>query len=144
MIGTMGEQDLVAVLGKVPLFATLAEKERQRLARSFTERTFPAGHEIAVQGHNGVGFFVIDSGEASVTKDGEEIRKLGPGDYFGEMALIDNGPRSATVTADSELRCHGMTSWSFRPVVESHAEIAWPLLEALVARLREAERRATN
>ena len=144
MIGTMGEQDLIAVLGKVPLFATLAEKERQRLARSFTERTFPAGHEVAVEGHNGVGFFVIDSGEASVTKDGEEIRKLGPGDYFGEMALIDNGPRSATVTADSELRCHGMTSWSFRPVVESHAEIAWPLLEALVARLREAERRATN
>ena len=144
MIGTMGEQDLVAMLGKVPLFSALGEKERQRLARSFTERTFPAGHEIAVQGHNGVGFFVIDSGEASVTKDGEEIRKLGPGDYFGEMALIDKGPRSATVTAESELRCHGMTSWTFRPVVESHAEIAWPLLETVVARLREAERRATS
>lgn len=138
----MAKQDLVAALGRVPLFAAVTEKDRKRLARSFTERTFPAGHEIAVEGRDGVGFFVIDSGEASVRHDGKEIRKLGSGDFFGEMALIDEGPRSATVVAGSELRCHAMTAWSFRPVVESHGEIAWPLLEALVARLREAEARA--
>lgn len=142
MIAIMAEQDLVAALGRVPLFAAVAEKDRQRLARSFTERAFPAGHEVVVEGRDGVGFFVIDSGMAVVTRDGEEIGKLGPGDYFGEMALIDQGPRSATVVAGSDLRCHAMTAWSFRPVVESHGEIAWPLLEALVARLRKAEARA--
>ena len=91
----------------MPLFSGLGEKERERLAGSFTERTFPAGHEIAVQGKEGVGFFVIESGEVSVSRGGEEIRKLGPGDYFGEMALIDQGPRSATVVAETECAAAG-------------------------------------
>jgi CRP/FNR family cyclic AMP-dependent transcriptional regulator len=135
----MGEQELADALGRVPLFEAVPKKDLQRLARSFSGRTFAPGREIVVEGSRGIGFFVIESGEAAVTRQGEEIRQLGPGDWFGEMALIDQGPRSATVVARSELRCHAMTPWSFRPVVEAHGEIAWPLLETLVARLRETE-----
>jgi CRP/FNR family cyclic AMP-dependent transcriptional regulator len=135
----MADKDLVSTLRTVPLFSGLSDKDVKRLANSLSERTFPAGHEIAVEGKEGVGFFVIESGEVSVSRGGEHIRKLGPGDYFGEMAVIDQGPRSASVVAESEVRCRGMTAWSFRPFVESHGEVAWPLLEALVKRLREAE-----
>ena len=83
---------------------------------------------------------MIESGEASVSVRGEERAKLGPGDYFGEIALIDDGARSATITADSDLRCYGLTSWEFRPLVESNASIAWKLLETLAKRLRAAQR----
>ena len=135
----MADKDLVSTLQAVPLFAGLSDRDLKRLAKSLSERTFPAGHEITVEGKEGVGFFVIESGEVSVSRGGEHIRKLGPGDYFGEMAVIDQGPRSASVVAESEVRCRGMTAWSFRPFLESHGEVAWPLLEALVERLRAAE-----
>ena len=139
----MGERELVEALARVPLFEAVPRKELQRLSRSFSERSFSAGQNIVVEGdRSGIGFFVIESGEAAVTRDGEEIRQLGPGDWFGEMALIDQGPRTATVVARSDLQCHAMTPFSFRPVVEAHGEIAWPLLEGLVARLREAEGRS--
>jgi CRP/FNR family transcriptional regulator len=135
----MADKELVSTLRTVPLFSGLSDRDLKRLANSLSERNFPAGHEIAIEGKEGVGFFVIESGEVSVSRGGEHIRKLGPGDYFGEMAVIDQGPRSASVVADSEVHCRGMTAWSFRPFVESHGEVAWPLLEALVKRLREAE-----
>jgi CRP/FNR family cyclic AMP-dependent transcriptional regulator len=144
MIEAMAESEEVATLRRVPLFATLPEKELKRLARSLDDRTFAAGREIAVEGREGVGFFVIESGEATVLKGGSEIRTLGPGDYFGELALIDQGPRSATVVAKSELRCRGMTAWGFRPLVEANGALAWPLLETLASRLREAEARTAQ
>ncbi len=137
----MADKDLVNQLKRVQLFAKLSDRDLKRLANNLKERTFPAGEAIASEGSEGVGFFLIESGEVSITRGGEHVRKLGPGDYFGEMALIDQGTRSATVVADSEVRCHGLTAWSFRPFVESHGEVAWPLLEAMVTRLREAESR---
>ena len=72
---------------------------------------------------------------------GGEHGKLGPGDYFGEIALIDDGARSATITADSDLHCYGLTSWEFRPLVEANASIAWKLLETMAQRLRAAQQR---
>ena len=84
-------------------------------------------------------FADFESGEASVSVHGHGRDKLGPGDYFGEIALIDEGGRSATVTADSELRCYGLTSWEFRPLVEGNAAIAWKLLETMAKRLRAAQ-----
>jgi CRP/FNR family cyclic AMP-dependent transcriptional regulator len=138
----MGETDLTRQLQAVPLFSGVPEKELRRVAKSFRPRTFAAGQTIVVEGNEGVGFFIIDSGTATVSVGGEEVRKLGEGDHFGEIALIDSGPRSATVVADTDVRCHGMTAWSFRPLVESNAAIAWPLLESLVRRLRDAEQRA--
>jgi CRP/FNR family transcriptional regulator, cyclic AMP receptor protein len=129
----------VELLSRVPLFADFDKGDLQRLARSFKERTFEAGSAVAEEGRGGAGFFVIESGEASVSVHGAERAKLGPGDYFGEIALIDDGARSATVTADSELRCYGLTSWEFRPLVEGNASIAWKLLETMAKRLRAAQ-----
>lgn len=134
--------DVAEAIQGVPLFAGLPRKELERVAENLAERTFAAGDTIASEGESGVGFFVIESGSAIVSQGGETIRTLGPGDYFGEVALIDKGPRSATVVAESDLRCHGMTAWEFRPLVQTHPEIAWPMLEALAAKLREAEARA--
>jgi|SRR3712207_3213751 len=138
----MGESDLTRHLQRVPLFSRVDERELRRIAKSFRPRTFAAGDEIAVEGQEGVGFFVIESGTARVSVGGEEVRTLGEGDYFGEVALIDSGPRSATVVAETDVACQGMTAWAFRPLVESNAALAWPLIETLVARLREAEQRA--
>jgi CRP/FNR family transcriptional regulator, cyclic AMP receptor protein len=130
------------LLQRVPLFSSLDRQHLASLARSLKERTFSAGQTVAEEGKGGVGFFVIESGEATVSVGGEERRKYGPGDYFGEIALIDDGIRSATITAESDLKCWGLTSWEFRPLVESNAPMAWSLLKEMAGRLREAEQRA--
>ena len=129
------------LIQRIPLFSDLDRKEVEQLARTMKARTFSPGETIASEGQRGIGFFLIESGQAKVTVGGEERGALGAGDYFGEIALIDDGPRSATVTADSELRCWGLTSWEFKPIVETNAEIAWKLLEALAKRLRSIEQR---
>jgi CRP/FNR family cyclic AMP-dependent transcriptional regulator len=131
----------VELLQRVPLFEHFEKGDLERLARSFKERTFDAGSTVAGEGKTGAGFFVIESGEATVSVRGDERRSLGPGDYFGEIALLDDGARSATVTAVSDLRCYGLTSWEFRPLVESNASIAWKLLETMAQRLRVAQQR---
>jgi len=95
------------------------------------ERTFSAGETVTAEGSTGVGFFVIESGNAKVTIGGEERRTLGPGDYFGEVALLNESARTATITAERDLKCYGLTSWEFRPLVETHGSIAWKLLQAM-------------
>ena len=130
------------LLRRVPLFEGLGDRDLKRLSEVFKERTFAAGDAIATEGHSGVGFFVIESGEAKVTVGGEEVATLGAGNYFGEIALIDAGTRTATVTAATKLQCYGLTSWEFRPLVEENATIAWELLQVLARRLREAQERA--
>lgn len=129
----------VELLQRIPLFAELEPRELERLSGSFKERTFEAGKPIATEGEGGAGFFVIESGEASVTVQGDERGRLGPGDYFGDVAMIDQGDRTATIQAESDLKCYGLTFWDFRPLVESDARIAWPLLQAMAKRLRAAE-----
>jgi CRP/FNR family cyclic AMP-dependent transcriptional regulator len=134
--------DAVDALRRVPLLAQLSERELRSLAREMRERVFPAGSEVIAEGTHGVGFFVIVDGTASVSVHGHERAKLGPGDHFGEIALIDERSRSASIRADTDLSCYGMTAWDFRPFVQSHPEIAWTLLQTLVSRLRAAEERA--
>ena len=125
----------------VPLFAEADESFLQRLAGEFMERTYAAGETIAEEGEAGRTFIVIERGEVTVTVHGEEVGRLGPGDSFGEMALIDKSARSATVRADTEVHGYQLPVWSFRPLVESHPEMAWALLEALAERVRQAEGR---
>jgi CRP/FNR family transcriptional regulator, cyclic AMP receptor protein len=128
------------LLQKVPLFADLERKELEEIASAMKQRTFSAGQEIAVEGESGVGFFVIEDGQAKVTVGGQDRRTLGPGDYFGEVALITHGARTATVTADTELKTYGMTSWDFRPLVEETPGIAWKLLQSAVKQYDQSAR----
>jgi CRP-like cAMP-binding protein len=124
---------------RVPLFAELSDDELAQVARLFKQRTFAAGETVAKEGSGGAAFYLIESGSANVTVAGRERAGLGPGDYFGEIALIDEGARSATITAVEELVCYGLTFWDFRPLVQENAAICWKLLQFMVGRLRTAE-----
>ena len=126
-------------LRRVPLFSGVKPKEMKKLGRRMTERSFAEGDTITAQGESGIGFFVIEDGNATVSVGGKIIRTLGPGEHFGEVALIDSGPRSATIVATTDLRCRAMSAWEFKPFVEEHPEVAWALLETMVGRLREAQ-----
>src|SRR5436190_16470117 len=128
------------LLAQIPLFEGLSHGELERISRSFKERRFAAGDTVAAEGAGGVGFFVIGEGTATVDVHGEARGQIGPGDYFGEVALIDDTAlRTATVSAETDLTCYGLTSWEFRPLVETNADIAWKLLQVMAKRLREAE-----
>jgi CRP/FNR family transcriptional regulator, cyclic AMP receptor protein len=129
------------VLAQVPLFSMLPKKELAQLARNAHDRTFPAGAVLTAEKETGASFGVIMEGRAAVSLHGQPVRILGPGDYFGEMALIDHSYRSATVTAETQLRCLMFVAWVFRPFALQHPETAWALLEAMVQRVREAEAR---
>jgi CRP-like cAMP-binding protein len=119
------------LLKNVPLFSGMKDKELKRIAQAMTEKRVDAGEAVTEEGKKGVGFFVIQNGTAKVTRGGDEKRTLGPGDYFGEIALISDVPRTATVTADTPLTCWGLAPWDFRPLVEGNATIAWRLLDAV-------------
>jgi CRP-like cAMP-binding protein len=129
------------LLRKIRLFSELDEKDLESLADEFNERRFSAGDRIALEGEGGLMFFIVGSGEAAVEVHGDQVGKLGPGDAFGEVALIDRRPRTATVTALSDLVCYGLPVFVFRPFVESRPAVAWKLLEAMADRLEAAESR---
>ena|SRR6266496_2666618 len=129
------------VLAQVPLFSMLPKKELAKLARNAADRTFPAGAVLTDEEEVGVSFGVIVGGRAAVSVHGRPARILGPGDYFGEMALIDHSRRSAKITAETELRCLLFVAWVFRPFAMEHPETAWALLEMMVQRVRDAEAR---
>ena len=132
-------RDPVAAVQRVKLFADLDRRQAEQIARLLKLRPFSKGEIVIMEGSGGAAFFIIDSGEATVSCKGVQLATLGPGDYFGEIALIDGGPRSATVTAGTDLVCYGLTFWEFRPLVEKNSAIAWKLLQALAKRLRAAE-----
>ena len=128
-------------IDRVPMFSGLSKKDRRSLAGTLKERVFPAGTVVTDVDREGIGFFIIDSGAATVSTGGEERRTLRAGDYFGEIALLDEGTRTAKITAETDLRCFGLTSWEFRPFVQAHPDVAWVLLQTLARRVREAEAR---
>jgi CRP/FNR family cyclic AMP-dependent transcriptional regulator len=124
------------MLKKVPLFAGLDDRELEEIASSMRQRRFKAGDTVTQEGAGGVGFFVVEEGEADVTVGGESKGSVGPGQYFGEIALINESPRTATLTARTDMLCYGMTPWDFRPLVESNSTIAWKLLTAMAEKMR--------
>jgi len=132
-------RDPVGALQRVPFFADMDRRQTEQIARLLKERHFAKGETVIMEGSGAAAFFIIDSGEATVSAKGLHINTLGPGDHFGEIALIDGGPRSATVIAASHLVCYGLTFWEFRPLIERNGTIAWKLLQALAKRLRAAE-----
>ena len=114
--------------------------ELERLAARFREHTFPAGSAVTIEGQRGarvLAFFMITEGTATVTKGELFIAALGPGDHFGEVALFNDVPRMATVTADTDLFCLALSSWEFRPFIEENPTVVWRLLETMSRRLDE-------
>jgi CRP/FNR family cyclic AMP-dependent transcriptional regulator len=134
-------ESIVAALEQVPLLAELSKRDRRRLAQTMTERPYPRGKQVVVEGRGGIGFFIIVEGQAVVSIGDRVLRALGPGDYFGEMAMLDGDARTATVTADTDLRCLGVTAWNFKRFVTDNPSVAWALLQTLAGRLREATAR---
>jgi CRP/FNR family cyclic AMP-dependent transcriptional regulator len=134
-------QPSVDLIRGVPLFSDLDAKTVDRLAGEFIERHFPEGTAIATEGVDGLNFFIVASGEADVSVQGEVVGTLGPGASFGEVALVDKSARSATVTATTPMVAYALPVWSFRPLVEQRPELAWKLLEILAERLRTANAR---
>ena len=130
------------LIRRVPLFTDLGDADAERLADDFIERQFGAGDVIATEGKSGLNFFVVESGEATVTVGGNEVARLRTGDSFGEIALVDKSARSATVTAVTEMRCHALPVWSFRSFAQTNPDVTWKLLELLADRVRAAEARA--
>ena len=135
----MDQQGTLDRIRSVPLFSEFGDKELQRVAAIAKEVEFTAGREIAKQGETGVGFHMIVEGEVTVSVDGVTHASLGPGSYFGEMSLLDGGPRSATVTATTELKTVSLTSWDFNALLDQYPELARSLLIQLCRRLRSVE-----
>jgi CRP-like cAMP-binding protein len=119
------------LLASVELFSELDKGELKKIAGSMKEVSYPAGREIVTQGTGGVGFFVVSEGRAKVVVDGNEVSTLGPGDHFGEVALLAGTERTATVTAETDLVCYALSAWTFKPLVESNGKLAWKLLGGL-------------
>ena len=137
--------NVVDALARVPLLSSLDRKHLEKLARDFSERTFPAGTVVVKQGEErGIGFFVVADGEAVASVDGKEVSRLGPGTHFGAIALISDRVRTATVTATTDLHCYVMTMWDFRAFVQSDADVAWKLLEQLAQMLHRAPAPVTD
>jgi CRP-like cAMP-binding protein len=127
-------------LREVNLLHGLKESDLVSLAADLAERRVAAGEPIVGEGTGGVAFFFILEGETSVSVAGEEVATLKRGDYVGELALLDpEGPRSATVTAKTDVVLAAMSAWQFRPFVLAHSDVAWLLLQRLARRLREAQ-----
>jgi CRP-like cAMP-binding protein len=121
-------------LRKVPLFAELDNRQLKKLASRFRERTVGPGTKVTTEGEmSGVGFFVVGSGEASVNVGGKDVATLGAGDHFGEIALVSEAARTATVTATTELRLLEIPFWDFRDFAHANPDVTWKLLQHVVA-----------
>jgi CRP/FNR family cyclic AMP-dependent transcriptional regulator len=117
-------------LKRVPLFSGLSQRQLRRLAGNFMDRRVPAGALLAKQGEmSGVAFFVIAEGEAAVIVDGARIDTMGPGDHFGELAMISERERTATVEALTPMRCHTIQFWHFRAFAKKNPDMTWKLLQ---------------
>ena len=133
----MGAREITQQLGKVPLFAGLSQKELDAIVRAGKEVEHREGHVIAREGDRGVGFFLVLDGEARVSRGGKGLARLKAGDFFGEISLLDRGPRTATVTATTQIKLLGVTAWVFRGILTEYPSIAMKLLEVVAARLRQ-------
>ena len=137
----MGREDL---LKKVPLFSELGKRDLERLAKLMVPRTVKSGETIIKENDQAAGFFVVSEGKVEAVRGAESanphaLAQFGPGDFFGEMALFEGFPRSATVRAIEDSELLAMTRWDFMAEMKNHPEIAVSMLPVLVRRLREAD-----
>ena len=126
-------------LQRVPLFEELDRRQLRKLAGLFRERTVSPGTKVTTEGQmSGVGFFVVGDGEAAVSVNGDEVATLGPGDHFGELALVSEAERTATVTAKTELRLLEIAFWDFRDFAHANPDVTWKLLQHVVTLLQRS------
>lgn len=130
---------VVQALSSTDLFSGVGKRALQAIASQARVVYHDAGKDITEEGGGGTGFHLIQSGTASVTVGGSEKPGLGPGDYFGEISLIDGLPRSATVTATSPLQTISLSTWSFLPILDEEPEVSKAILKVMCGRLRAAE-----
>jgi CRP-like cAMP-binding protein len=129
-------------LAQVPLFSELNKRQLKKLANGFKERSFGPGRTVVREGHmDGVGFFVITEGTAAISVSGATVAVIGPGAYFGELAMLTEQARSATVTAETPLRCLMMAFWDFRRFAKENPDVSWKLLQHLAGMLTEQNAR---
>jgi CRP-like cAMP-binding protein len=119
----------------IPVLAALSPKDREAVLWSARQRTYAPGEVVVREGDNALSLFLIASGRARVEQDGHELRTLGAGEFFGELGILQQHPRTATVTAIDELTCVLLPAWEFRSLLREHPAMAVPMVEALVARL---------
>lgn len=131
----------VDYLKKVPLFEGLTEAEVTEVALASQERDFPAGAFVVTQGSPGLGFYLLVEGDVEVLRNRKAVAELGPGGFFGEMSLLDEAPRSASIVAKTAVKCLVLGSWDFRVLLKKKPEIAIKMLEIMSRRLRAANER---
>jgi len=138
-IALVTKKEKLERLGSVPLFHDLSQKDLEQILDRTKETFHVADDAVIDEGRAGIGFHLILEGEAIVVRNGRTAARLGPGEFFGEMALVDDGPRSATVLAATDLTTVVLSKWEFRPLLKDHPEMAWKMIEHLVARVREEQ-----
>ncbi len=137
------EKEVAEILARVPLFHGLKRRQRERLAKRFVERNYPAERAIVTQDKGGEGFFIIVSGHTDVIRersDGEKVQvnDFGPSDFFGELALLDDGPRTASVITTEPTECLALTRWDFYGVLRDDVDMAVVILQEMAKRFRMA------
>ena len=130
---------LVKMLARVPLFSGLDETSLQAVAAAGREVSFESGKRILAQGEPGLSFLLVLDGNVEVRKGGKKIATLKPGNFFGEMTVFDDKPRSADIVATEPTKCFGIAAWSFLPMLRSNPAIALGIIKELVRRLREVD-----
>lgn len=131
--------ELQQQLASVPLLAGLEDRVRRRLAEVGKRRSYDAGETIVREGSTGTALYIVLSGKARVEREGEALGTLAAGDFFGELALIEEHPRSATVVASEPTECLLFPAWEFTALLNEHPEVAVPIMRALIARLHRRE-----
>ena len=131
---------VIAMLPEVPLFSSLDKKGLNSVANSAAKKTFEAGQTIAKEGDKAITFYLILDGSVEVKRKTRTLAKLGRGQFFGEMALFDNQPRSADVVAIEPTTCILLTTWALSGVIGSNPKIAEQIIQELVRRIRESDK----
>lgn len=135
-----GDDAVTEMLQKTPLWSGLSKQDLKLVAKLAHERKFESGHAIVTKGEAGIGFYLILEGAVEVRSDGKPLSKLGPGQFFGEMSIIDNQPRSADVIAVEPSRVLILSAWSFKTLISDNPKIALKMMQEFVRRLRNTDK----
>jgi CRP/FNR family transcriptional regulator, cyclic AMP receptor protein len=139
VFGGRTEDWAVKMLGQAPILSSLSARQLRSLARQGKERSYSAGSKVVQRGEGGIGLFLMLDGKAEVRRGGRTLAKLGPGQFFGEMSLLDDQPRSADVVASEPCRCLVLSKWEFWGFAENQPKVLRGILQEMARRLRETD-----